>query len=75
MKTASKRKPKPSATRSLRTDMVRCLGALCHDANNCERYLACKEEWHGSSYMEGGGFVNGVCLYRIEANTNPGAPQ
>ena len=54
---------------SLPADVCRCFGGGCADKENCQRYLARNERWPELSYIQGGAFVSGVCLYRIEPNT------
>ena len=53
---------------SLPADVCRCFGGGCADKENCQRYLARNERWPELSYIQGGAFVSGVCLYRIEPN-------
>ena len=54
---------------SLPSDVCRCFGGGCADKEHCQRYIARNERWPELSYIQGGAFVNGVCLYRIEPNT------
>ena len=53
---------------SLPSDVCRCFGGGCADKEHCQRYIARNERWPELSYIQGGAFVNGVCLYRIGPN-------
>ena len=55
---------------SLPADVCRCFGGGCADNEHCQRYIARNERWPELSYIQGGAFVNGVCLYRIEPNAS-----
>jgi len=51
---------------TLPADVCRCLGGGCADKDKCQRYIARYERWPRLSYIQGGAFVDGACLYRIK---------
>lgn len=55
---------------TLPADVSRCFGGGCADRERCQRYLARNEDCPQLSYIAGGAFVEGVCIYRIEPPNN-----
>ena len=54
---------------TLPLDVTRCLGGGCADVGRCLRYLARHEDVPGRSFIHGGVFIAGVCLYLIPAKS------
>ena len=57
----------------LLADITRCFGGGCKDADNCLRYQGRNDNLPMLSYIQGGVFEEGVCIYRIAPNVKADA--
>lgn len=49
----------------LPADVCRCMGGGCANADQCLRYVARHDKHPRMSYIQGGAFVDGACLYFV----------